>query len=152
MKIKLIKESTGFGYNTVVANWIAEDQEHLGLLRKFMNYQAIEVPENVARGLNNAIDVETGRLANPSRCKLHTAVEKLKPLYMTQQDVQNKEIKKEIKKAFKPKLKKELFKEPTLKDQDFSSEVLEEHGIEFKPDTEKLKENWSEEDINIEDI
>jgi hypothetical protein len=62
MKVKLIPESSGFGYSGKIVNWIVESDENLGKLQKLQKGNTVEIPEKIAKSIYNLVNVETGEI------------------------------------------------------------------------------------------
>jgi hypothetical protein len=64
MKVKLINESTGFGFNSVVAEWLAQNIENGLLINKIPTGEIIDIPDKIALNCHNLVNVETGEIAS----------------------------------------------------------------------------------------
>ena len=62
MRVKLIQESSGFGYSGGIVNWIVESDENLGKIQKLSNGNVVEIPEKIAKSIYNLVNVETGEV------------------------------------------------------------------------------------------
>lgn len=62
MRVRLIQESTGFGYSGNTVNWIVESDENLGKIQKLQKGVIVEIPEKIAKGIYNLVNVETGEV------------------------------------------------------------------------------------------
>jgi len=62
VRVKLIQESSGFGYSGGIVNWIVESDENLGKIQKLSNGNVVEIPEKIAKSIYNLVNVETGEV------------------------------------------------------------------------------------------
>jgi len=102
MRVQLIKESTGFGFNSMVANWSVEDIENITLLEKVKKGIIVELPERVAINIYNLVDVDSGEIVSKISNASITSNELKLKYKSTKEDTK---LKAEIKASFKPKVK-----------------------------------------------
>jgi hypothetical protein len=105
MKVRLILESSGFGYSNGAINWMVEDPDNLGVMEKLSKHMTVDIPARIVPSIHNLINVETGEF--PSQIyDLHTDKEVIKAKYVVPIDP----IKQEIKQTFSngAKLKQKL--------------------------------------------
>lgn len=125
MKVKLIKESSGFGFNSTVANWIVKDEENLVLLEKIKQGFDVEIPDSIAKNIQNLVCIETGEIISKV-FKLNISSDEVSKKYKSTQA----EIKKEIKEQIQEVKIKKISKLPKMK----QLEVDEIDGIEESTD------------------
>jgi uncharacterized protein (UPF0335 family) len=66
MRVRLIQESSGFGYNSKVVSWLAKDSENYATVLALAEGQIRDIPENVARNCHNLVDTATGKIISKS--------------------------------------------------------------------------------------
>lgn len=91
MKIRLIKQSTGFGYGNQVCEWLGSNIENITLLNEFKKGNTIDVPEKTARSFHNAVDVETGVVISKYK-DLKISEDKVSELYKVSDEVEEPSI------------------------------------------------------------
>lgn len=99
MKVKLISESTGFGYSGKIANWIVSQEEHIQTLEKLQSGLTVEIPEKIAKNIFNLVDVETGAVISYV-ANLFITNEEVKKKYTDRRLQAVAPIKNEIKSIF----------------------------------------------------
>jgi hypothetical protein len=80
MKVRLIKESSGFGYSSKIVEWMVSSEENMGKLEKIKKGKTVEIPERIAKRIHNLVDVETGNIISV-RCQTHLNEVELKKRY-----------------------------------------------------------------------
>lgn len=86
MRVKLIKESSGFGYGSKVINWMVSDPENLNTLNRLKSGNICEIPKNIASGIHNIVNVETGEIVSTQCSLVGITREEVKNRYKTQKD------------------------------------------------------------------
>lgn len=62
MRVRLVNESSGFGYSSNVVNWMVQSEENLGKIQKLQKGSIVEIPEKIAMSIYNLVNVETGEI------------------------------------------------------------------------------------------
>lgn len=81
MRVKLVKESSGFGYSYKISSWLAQSDENMGLLKKLQKGAVVELPEKVAMSIHNLVDIETGKMIS-RRYQLSITEDEVKHRYL----------------------------------------------------------------------
>lgn len=81
MKVRLINESSGFGYSSKISTWIGENEEHLGKLKNIQKGDTVEIPEKIAISIHNLVNVETGEIIS-RRSSVKLSSNEIKKRYM----------------------------------------------------------------------
>jgi len=108
MRVQLIKESTGFGYGSKVIQWLVQDSENINTANRLKEGQICEIPDKVAIGFHNIVNVETGEIISLSYNLQDITKEEIKEKYQIEDFKQSTELKKNVSKilkATKPKIK-----------------------------------------------
>lgn len=119
MKVKLVKESSGYGYGRAAAIFMSESAENFGLLGDFRKGRAVELPAMVAKSLHNTVNVQTGEVVS-KKAMIRLNPEEVKSKYQEakpKQEIRSKLKDMNIKKDSSPKLKLKI-KQPKEGEQD----------------------------------
>jgi hypothetical protein len=101
MKVKLIHESTGYGYTANVTNWIVEDPENINTALRIKEEAVVEISDKIAPHFHNLVNVETGEIVSRSFSLIDITVEDVRKKYKLFED--NTELRTDLKKVFKNK-------------------------------------------------
>lgn len=107
MRVRLISESTGFGYKGSIVSWISEAEENVQLLEKLQSGLTVEIPARIAKAIFNLVDVETGEVVS-SRTTLTTSLEEIKKKYLDNKRISQAQIREEVKDIFTPEISKKI--------------------------------------------
>lgn len=131
MRVKLVQESSGFGYSGKLANWLAESDEHIGLMQKLKAGKVVEIPDKYARMIYNLVNVETGEIIS-RRHSLFIDAEKIAKIY--------KEHGKEDLLETKETLKNTFTNTPSFYEEEDESDVQEEEFDEYSDEDDSVEE------------
>jgi len=106
LKIRLIRESSGFGYTSYIPGWIAENGENAVTLKDLRNGKAVVLPETTAKNLYNVVDVSTGNIVSSHYSLVGITKEEVASKYLEVAEAP-KEIKSDTKVEIKSETKKE---------------------------------------------
>lgn len=116
MKVRLIKESSGFGYSSKIVEWMVESDENMGKLEKIKKGKTVEIPERIAKRIHNLVDVETGNSIS-IRCQTHLNANEIKERYADSSKLEQATTRKAIiDTVVKPELKIEVLDEAETTD------------------------------------
>lgn len=106
MLVKLIEESSGFGYTTDVVNWMVRDEEHVSAIEMLKAGFEVEIPENIAKRIKNLVSVETGEIIS-KKYDVHISKEEIVRKYKNSRAEIKEKIGKQLGtiKKLSPKLK-----------------------------------------------
>ena len=126
MRVKLIKESSGWGYGAVAAAFMVESPENFGLFSDLKKGKAVDIPSGVAKSLHNIVSVETGAVIS-KKAMVRLSPEEVKAKYQEapkKKEIRNKLKDMNVKKDSSPKLKPKIT-QPKEGEQDAKSEESE---------------------------
>ena len=119
MRVKLVKESSGYGYGRVAATFMTESAENFGLFSDLRKGRTVNLPAAVAKSLHNIVSVETGAVIS-KKAMIRLTPEEVKAKYQEapkKKEIRNKLKDMNLKKDSKPKLKPKV-QEPKKGEQD----------------------------------
>ena len=107
MRVRLIPESTGFGYSGKIVDWITEAEDHVQLLEKLQSGLTVEFPARIARSIFNLVDVETGEVVS-TRTTLMISKEEIKKKYTDYKRTEQAQFKATVKNILTPEVTKKI--------------------------------------------
>lgn len=101
MRVRLVQESSGFGFNQRIIPWMTESEENLHLLEKLQTGVACELPENIAKNIWNLVDIETGKIVS-LRSSFEISIEEVSKRYIDKRKSDTSQIREAAKAILNP--------------------------------------------------
>ena len=126
MRVRLIQESSGFGYSGNIVSWIVENDENLGKIQKLEKGNTVEIPDKIAKSIYNLVNVETGEVISYNHSLLIT-IEDVMKRYKEKGKEEIVKTREVLKEAFNPSLVSkikplnEIIQEESNEDSDIKS-------------------------------
>ena len=126
MRVQFVKESSGFGYRSKIATWLAESDENLGKLQKLQKGNVVEIPNHIAGSIHNLVNVETGEVIS-GRSEIHISKDEIKKRYLKAGLETSAKVRKSFDEVKPVKTTLEIKKVETVKGEDKIKPLNEEN-------------------------